>query len=294
MFGRERFFGASVRAAAFLGLSYWLNAEWFRGVQTSGFVVHQDPSSPVLHLAPYALDKVGPVGIAIALTVVIARLDRRSADWCGVPFTFAAVSRFGQGAATAIASFCLVMTIIAAMGGYSVQGLAQHGLRAIGYATAWTVLFGMVAVQEELVFRGYALMTLRGSFGFWPAAILTSCYFGYSHAGNAFEDWQSELLLALFALSGCLVRKMTGSLWFLIGFHMLWDYTESIIFSVPDSGLLSVGRLLDAHLLGNPFLTGGSVGPEASPVTVAVDVLVLAAIILAFRNQTPPRERQIM
>ncbi len=225
MLGRERFIGALARAATFFGVTYWLDERWFRGVQASGFVAHQDPSSSVLHLAPYALDKLGPVGIAIALTVAFARLDRRSASWCGVPFSLAALRRFGQGAATGIASFCLVMLIIATMGGYSVQGLAQHGHPALGYATGWVVVFGMVAVQEELVFRGYALMTLRAPIGFWSAAIVTSCYFGYSHAGNAFENWQSELLLALFSLSGCLVRKADGQpvvpdrLPYALGFH---------------------------------------------------------------------------
>ncbi len=127
--------------------------------------------------------------------------------------------RFGQGAITAIASFSSVMAVLAVLGVYSVQGWAQNGF-------------------EALVFRGYALMTLGGPLGFWPAAILTSCCFGWSHAGNAFEDWQSEFLLAVFALSGCLIRKLTDSLWFLVGFHMLWDYAESIVFSVPDSGLI--------------------------------------------------------
>ena len=70
-------------------------------------------------------------------------------------------------------------------------------------------------------------------------------------------------------------------------------FTESIVFSVPDSGLTSVGRLLDAHLSADASVTGGAVGPEASPVTMAVDVLVLVAIALAFRRRRASLEQPI-
>ena len=85
--------------------------------------------------------------------------------------------------------------------------------------------------------------------------------------------------------SGCWIRWFTGSLWFLIGFHMLRDYTEGIVFSIPDSSLLSVGRLLVATIVGQWYLTGGSVGPEASPAAVVVDVFVLIAVTVAFRRK---------
>ena len=283
----DRLGGACLRIVVFLALSHWLDTAWFRAVQWSGLVPHQDVHSPTVRLVPYLSFKIGPVVVAVVLSALLARYDRRSLAWCGIPMNALAARRFGQGAAVAITSFSLLMAMIWVLGGYSISGWAQHGTAALGYAIGWGVLFGMVALQEELTFRGYALRTLGKPAGFWPAAVVTSLYFGTSHAGNAFEDWQSELMLALFALSGCWVRWLTGSLWFPIGFHMLWDYTESIVFSVPDSGLVSVGRLLDAGVTGPPALTGGPVGPEASPAALLVDVLVLAAVTVAFWRRRP-------
>ena len=49
-----------------------------------------------------------------------------------------------------------------------------------------------------------------------------------------------------------------------MGFHAAWDWAESYLYSVPDSGGISPGHLLKASLHGARWLTGGSAGPEGS------------------------------
>ena len=62
----------------------------------------------------------------------------------------------------------------------------------------------------------------------------------------------------------CLTVRRTGSLWFAIGFHAVWDYAESFIYSVPDSGIMVPGHLMDSTFGGPRWLTGGHIGPEGS------------------------------
>lgn len=78
----------------------------------------------------------------------------------------------------------------------------------------------------------------------------------------------------------CLTLRRTGNLWWAIGFHMAWDWGESYLYSVPDSGNMARGRLLDSSLHGPVWLTGGSVGPEGSYL---VFVVIGAAWILFSR-----------
>jgi hypothetical protein len=64
-----------------------------------------------------------------------------------------------------------------------------------------------------------------------------------------------------------------------VGLHSAFDWGESFLFSVPDSGIVAPGHLLNSSLHGPAWLTGGSVGPEGSVMAFAV--VALAAILFA-------------
>jgi membrane protease YdiL (CAAX protease family) len=78
----------------------------------------------------------------------------------------------------------------------------------------------------------------------------------------------------------------TGSLWWAIGFHMAWDWAQSFLYGVPDSGNVSIGRLFQTHFAGKPLLSGGSDGPEGSLLCIPVFLLM----ILVIRFTTKPAE----
>ena len=68
----------------------------------------------------------------------------------------------------------------------------------------------------------------------------------------------------------CLTLRRTGDLWWAVGFHMAWDWGESYLYSVPDSGAVLPGHLFNSSFRGPEWLTGGSVGPEGSYLVFAV------------------------
>jgi hypothetical protein len=72
--------------------------------------------------------------------------------------------------------------------------------------------------------------------------------------------------------------RRTGNLWFVVGWHASFDFGETFLFSVPNSGQLFDGHLSNATLLGRTWLTGGSVGPEGS-VFSFLTMAVLALLI---------------
>jgi membrane protease YdiL (CAAX protease family) len=103
------------------------------------------------------------------------------------------------------------------------------GLRSaeIGkWALLYVLVFILVALTEEFSARGYLLYTLSAGIGFWPAAILTSVFFGYSHR-NPGEDWIGLVNAGIFGLLACLLLRRTGNLWMPIGLHMAWDWGEN-------------------------------------------------------------------
>jgi len=62
----------------------------------------------------------------------------------------------------------------------------------------------------------------------------------------------------------------TGSLWWAFGMHAAWDWGQSFLFGVADSGLMVQHHLLATHPAGKPLLSGGTTGPEGSVLILAV------------------------
>ena len=69
-------------------------------------------------------------------------------------------------------------------------------------------------------------------------------------------------------------------------FHAAWDWSQSFLYGVADSGLFTEHRLMLTHPVGAPLFSGGTTGPEGS--IYILPLLALMAVIIRF---TLPRYR---
>jgi uncharacterized protein len=182
------------------------------------------------------------------------------------------VSRwFGLGVLWGILALSALMLLLRLVGVFSYGSLILNGLRIVRFALFWGIFFLLVGVFEEFTFRGYSQFTLAQGIGFWPAAGVLSCLFGAIHLwGNVGESMLGALCAALIGLFFCFTLRRTGSLWFALGMHASWDWGESYLYSVPDSGGTIAGHLLNSSFHGSRWLTGGTVGPEGSVLVFVV------------------------
>jgi len=217
---------------------------------------------------------------AVFATLVMSWIEGRPFGDFGLAWRHALRGKFWMGTMWGIAGISLLMLLLRALGGYSFGKLELSGGALIGYALAWAGSFLLVALFEESFFRGYLQFTLAWGTGFWPAAILTSIAFGAVHLRNPGEGGVGALSIFVTGLFLCLTLRRTGNLWFAIGWHAAWDFGETFLYSVPDSGIVAPGHLLSSSFHGPRWLTGGSVGPEGS----VLDFVVLAALTLAFHR----------
>jgi len=215
---------------------------------------------------------------AVAATLVMCRIEGRPFGDFGMSWREALRGNFWKGTLWGIAGISVLMLLMRALGGYSFGTLALNGRPVVTYAFAWAGAFLLVAVYEEFFFRGYVQFTLASGMRFWPAAILTSAVFGAVHLSNPGEGFVGAFSVFVTGMFLCLTLRRTGNLWFAIGWHAAWDFGETFLYSVPDSGIVAPGHLLASSFHGPRWLTGGSVGPEGS----ALDFVVLAALALAF------------
>jgi hypothetical protein len=222
-------------------------------------------------------ESVSLAGVVIA-AVILARIEHRPVDTYGLPRAQAFGRSFWMGALWGLFWISALLLLMHGAHVFDFGGVVLHGRRIWRFAAFWGLYFVIVALFEEFLFRGYFQLALSERAGFWQTAILSSAMFGAIHLGNKGEGVLGALGAGLIGLFFCLTLRRTGTLWFAVGFHAAWDWGETFLYAVPNSGTTEPGHLLSPSIHGNRWLTGGSVGPEGSILLL----IILGAMWLAF------------
>ncbi|MBM7130639.1 CPBP family intramembrane glutamic endopeptidase [Dyella mobilis] len=216
----------------------------------------------------------------------MARVEGRS--W--LTYGLGGASRTKLLAVGSALGFATLSALVATLlfGGYATFAKEPTTLAWIILAgIAWLLAFYAVAFFEELLLRGYLQYALGRRIGFWWAALWWSAIFIWMHTGN---DGETPLGLAqtgIMALFFCLSLRITGSLWWAIGFHASWDWAESFFYGTANSGMRFGYRLLTESSHGNPLWSGGSTGPEGSIFSLFVLVIPCIWLALQWRRSKP-------
>ncbi len=206
------------------------------------------------------------------------------------------LAHFFAGLAWGVTCLSLLVLTLWKTGLLVIDSRLLHGGDVFRYGAIWLLCFLLVALLEEYVTRGYVQYTLtRGlaglyqwafkrpyskALGFWTSAVVFSVLFGLGHGTNPGESPIGLLSAGLIGMLFCFSLWRTGSLWWAIGFHASWDWAQSFVYGVADSGLMVQHHLLATHPVGKPILSGGATGPEGSIFIIAI--LVVVALIMVF------------
>jgi uncharacterized protein len=175
-------------------------------------------------------------------------------------------------------------------------GALNSDLRLLGVGLG---LFLVVALFEELCFRGYLFQNFWEGFGLIPAVIVTSILFACLHLYN--PNAQAHVLqtlvgLLLYAVWACYSVVWTKSLWLALGAHLAWNLFEGPVFGFPVSGIVTPYQtVLTQSTSGPTWFTGGAFGPEAgasSLVALGLGLIALRLLYLrgAFSDSPDVRE----
>jgi len=224
--------------------------------------------------------------VAGLLTAAFALYERRRVDSYGLPLRLAFGKLFWEGTAVGFVWPALVALGMIALGGMRINGLAITGGTLVASAIAWAVANVVVGLGEEMWFRGYMLQTLWKSLGFWPASILIALWFTSDHYFyKTGENLYDVVSLIGFSLLVCYTVLRTGSLWFAVGMHAAFDFTQFFLIGTQNGSQIPVGRLLDVSFPGPAWLTGGVLGTEASVLMYPLFVLAFVYVSLRFRSR---------
>ena len=278
-----------------------LRSGWRLLIYAAFLLIIEFAGETVVHLIGLKVDPYSPQFVALAdlltfaaaygAALLMARLERRSMDAYGLPVRQAFGKSFWLGIFLGLCEVSLLVGLIAAFGGYSFGKLVLHGASLLGWGGSWAVAFVFVGLFEEFLFRGYAQYTLARGIGFWPAAVSLSLFFGANNLLNPGERIVGAANVAVTGLVFAFALRRTGNLWLAVGWHASFDFGETFLFSVPNSGYVFDHHLSSAVLHGGAWLTGGTVGPEGSMfgfLTMGISALVIHFLFPA-KKQTSVR-----
>ena len=202
------------------------------------------------------------------------------------------LKEFFGGLASGVTLFSAVIAVLWLLRVYHLQ--ARGTTAGLG-AGALTAL--LAATVEETLIRGFLFRIVQMVGGTWIALIISSAFFGAAHAFNPGATVTSSLAIALEA--GVLLAAayvLTGRLWFPMGLHAGWNFSEGSLYGLSVSGFTAKNALTQGSLSGPVILTGGAFGPEASIVAVllcfGVAILLLWRAAKRGRIQPPLWSRQ--
>lgn len=235
-------------------------------------------------------------GVLLITWLMRVKVNRR--PWLALGLPRPQVSRFALGALAG-----LTLILIAALIEYELGWL--HFVRVDttpyrGVSKPLLVILQLlpslaVGICEETAFRGYVFQTLGERMPVWSAAILMSVVFGLAHftlSGFSVSFVVTVTLISLMFLS---LRFATGSLWFGIGFHGAWDWTQTFLVGLSTTGATHDPALVQIRQTGPAFWVGSQQAIESGALFMLI-VLCLLVVALAFASavgRLPPWRQRL-
>ncbi|WP_186577031.1 CPBP family intramembrane glutamic endopeptidase [Aquibacillus kalidii] len=145
------------------------------------------------------------------------------------------------------------------------------------YTLSFLIMFLLVGLFEEMLFRGYMMVTMldRGNTK-WMIYLIPALVFSVSHATNPNVSVIGLVNIFLVGILFAYMFDATNSLWLPIGYHVTWNYFQGNVFGFAVSGTTPHGIYNMEIQEGNQLLTGGTFGLEGG---VLATILVLLGFV---------------
>jgi len=225
--------------------------------------------------------------VVLIVTGVFALCEHRRIDSYGLPINEAFGGFFWNGVIAGRAAIVFVGAGMLISGGMRVHGIALRGTDLVASLLLWIVAMLFVGIMEEYLFRGYAWRSLWRGAGFWPAALITTALFAADHLEKPHENAIDIGMIFALAIVFCISVRVTGTLWWAVGWHAAFDLGQLFIIGTPNGGSVPQGRLFDVTFPGPAWITGGELGTEASYFMVPA-VLGTLIYVISFLGRGSP------
>ena len=151
-----------------------------------------------------------------------------------------------------------------------------------GYIVLYFVGYMIQGMAEEVICRGYLLVSLSRNHSVWYSVIISSGVFMAMHMSN---DHVTLLAFINIFLCGSLFGLLfveRGNIWMVAALHSGWNFLQNNIFGIPVSGMAQGNSVFATSFMdGKKLINGGDFGIEGG---IAVTVVLALGIYITYRR----------
>ncbi|MGA8088100.1 MAG: type II CAAX endopeptidase family protein [Terracidiphilus sp.] len=218
--------------------------------------------------------------------------DRQSGSIAaqGLPLRTGWTREAGVGMAVGWGAVVVCVLAMVVIGGIAVVVTTQPS--AWPWLVADAAYFALLALGEEVAFRGYGFQRFAAVVGSSGAAFGFALFYAIVHALQPGSTNASIAISVVFSFLLTTAYLRTRALWVSWGLNFGWKASQALIFGLTVSGVSSHSPIIEGNPMGPFWLTGGGFGLDESwfaclVLLVAFHVVYSVTRDLDFRFNAP-------
>lgn len=260
-------------------LAYLLSNKDYMAMIMSGRPDTQKLLSVMTDIPEWVMVVILMAEILLTVTVILyCRLfEKRKAYTLGF-VKKGIIPQYLLGLVLGAAAFSVVYLLCVITGSVKCSGFSDN--IAVGYIIGYFVGYLIQGMAEEVLCRGYLMISLSRRYPVSIAVVVSSLFFAILHGNNQGLSPLAFINLFLFGAFAALLLLDCGNIWIVGAFHSIWNFVQGNFYGVQVSGTgISSSILETTYTDGYGFINGGSFGMEGGlPVTL----VYIAAIIIVY------------
>ena len=159
-------------------------------------------------------------------------------------------------------------------------------IRFAGNASAWrwliadSAFFALLALAEEVAFRGYAFQRFAAALGGIGAALAFAAIYAILQGLQPGSSNASVMVSVALSLLLSMAYLRTRALWVSWGLNFAWKASRALLFGLAISGDNSHSSVVQGDPMGPFWITGGGFGVDGTWITF---LILLAALPIVYR-----------
>lgn len=176
--------------------------------------------------------------------------------------------------------FSAAVLLCVLTGALKLEGLS--GTFHIGIFVLFTIGFMLQGMSEEVICRGYLMVSIGRRYSMWVAVLSNALVFAALHLFNNGISVLAFINLALYGIFASLYFIERGSIWGVAAFHSVWNLVQGNFWGLRVSGIVTECSVFRSTLADNrALINGGAFGPEGG---LAVTLVLAVGIVFLLKK----------
>lgn len=185
------------------------------------------------------------------------------------------LKEYGIGLVIGFALFSIAVLFCVLTGALTIKGVSSS------FSVVMFLLFALgfmiQGMGEEVLCRGYLMVSLGRRYPMWVAVLLNSLFFAALHLANDGISVLAFINLTLFGIFASVYFIKRGSIWGIGAIHSIWNFVQGNFYGIKVSGMgMSCTVFESATVAGKDLIHGGAFGLEGG---LAVTIVLVAGTL---------------